>query len=115
MRCLVVVIMLLSLSRGVYAEDVTSDYWLQEAYADKQQDKLFRVDSVEKLGLDTYTAYSGVANLPFYPIIKLDFFKVFNKAYYKDKTFTWVIPNSSHEEASGIGIRLRMSAGWSTR
>jgi hypothetical protein len=108
MRYLLVVL-LLSISSNLYADDSTYNFEAEEEH----QEKLFKVSTGEAIDLHKYTVFGGVESLPFYPIIKIDFFKVFDKSYYEDKTFTYVVPNESHENSPGFGVRLRMSAGWS--
>jgi len=85
----------------------------EKEFSQEREEKLFNVSNGEAFDLHKYAVFGGVERLPFYPIIKIDVFRIFDKSYYEDKTFTYVVPNEPHENSPGFGIRLRMSAGWS--
>ena len=112
MRYLLVVL-LLSIGSNFCAADSIYNFTSEKELGQEREEKLFNISNGEAIDLHKYAVFGGVESLPFYPIIKIDFFRIFDKSYYKNKTFTYVVPNEPHENSPGFGIRLRMSAGWS--
>ncbi len=108
MKYIITLITLLILSSNVQALDLYDGVYVEE----KQKDKLFKVYETEKVELDFYSLGTDIENIPFYPVLRLDFFYVFNPEYYKDKLFTTVLKETKIYNGAMIGVRVRMSVGY---
>ena len=105
------VLTVLMFNPEVYADEILADFTKQERYEVKQQEKLFGVARNEAVDMENTSLYSDLSQLPYYPVIKIDFFNIFHTKYYEDKTFTYVLKNNFVGGKTPLGIRLRMSVG----
>ncbi len=107
MKYIITLIILLILSSYVQSQELFDGVYVEE----KQKEKLFEVYETEKIELDLYSLGTDIENIPFYPVLRLDFFYVFNPEYYKGKLFTTVLTETKMYNGAVLGVRLRVSVG----
>lgn len=113
MRYLLILIISLMYSGSVFGQEAFYNFMEQEKYERKQQEKLFKVSNNEAADLEKVDFYSDLNSLPYYPVLKIDFFNILRIENHEDKMFTYILKNTSVREGTCLGIRLRMSVGHS--